>query len=120
MCDVIGLMMLAEGEPKLRRRRNEAPCGGPVARFGDWVGPFQHRIDSLLVLIWKCFDQESICYDFLRPQRQARQEHFRACRTLRRGGLAFQQYPQKGVLRFPVRASICSWRYRQYGFAASA
>jgi hypothetical protein len=31
--------MLAEAEPKLRRRRNEAACGAPVARFGSWVGP---------------------------------------------------------------------------------
>jgi len=41
MIDIIGLMMLAEGEPKRHRRRTEATCGAPVARFGVWVGPFQ-------------------------------------------------------------------------------
>ena len=41
MIDFIGLMMLAEGEPKPHRRRNEGDCGAPVARFGDWVGLFQ-------------------------------------------------------------------------------
>jgi hypothetical protein len=41
MVDIIGLMMLAEGEPKPHRRRTEATCGAPVARFGIWVGPFQ-------------------------------------------------------------------------------
>ena len=41
MFDIIGLMMLAEGEPKPYRRRTEATCGAPVARFGVWVGPFQ-------------------------------------------------------------------------------
>jgi hypothetical protein len=41
MIDFIGLMMLAEGEPKLNRRRTEATCGAPLARFGVWVGPFQ-------------------------------------------------------------------------------
>ena len=35
--------MLAEGEPKPRRRRNESICGAPVARFGVWVGPFTSR-----------------------------------------------------------------------------
>ncbi len=32
--------MLAEGEPKPHRRRNESICGAPVAHFGVWVGPF--------------------------------------------------------------------------------
>jgi len=32
--------MLAEAEPKPRRRRNESACGAPVARFAAWVGPF--------------------------------------------------------------------------------
>jgi hypothetical protein len=41
MIDIIGLMMLAEGEPKPHRRRTESICGAPVARFGVWVGPFQ-------------------------------------------------------------------------------
>jgi len=43
MIDVIGLMMLAEGESKPHRRRTEAVCGAPVARFGVWVGPFDNR-----------------------------------------------------------------------------
>jgi hypothetical protein len=42
--DIIGLMMLAEGEPKPHRRRTEGDCGAPVARFGVWVGPFQLRM----------------------------------------------------------------------------
>ena len=33
--------MLAEAEPKPRRRRNESACGAPVARFAAWVGPFR-------------------------------------------------------------------------------
>jgi hypothetical protein len=41
MIDIIGLMMLAEGEPKPHRRRTESSCGAPVARLGVWVGPFQ-------------------------------------------------------------------------------
>jgi hypothetical protein len=41
MIDIIGLMMLAEGEPKPHRRRTEGDCGAPVARFDVWVGPFQ-------------------------------------------------------------------------------
>jgi len=41
MIDIIGLMMLAEGEPKPYRRRTEGTCGAPVARFGVWVGLFQ-------------------------------------------------------------------------------
>jgi hypothetical protein len=41
MIDIIGLMMLAEGESKPHRRRTEGDCGAPVARFGVWVGPFQ-------------------------------------------------------------------------------
>jgi hypothetical protein len=44
MIDFIGLMMLAEGESKLRRRRTEGDCDAPVARFGVWVGPFQLRM----------------------------------------------------------------------------
>jgi hypothetical protein len=40
MIDIIGLMMLAEGEPKPHRRRTEGSCGAPVARLGVWVGPF--------------------------------------------------------------------------------
>jgi hypothetical protein len=44
MVDVIGLMMLAEGEPKPHRRRNEGDCGVPVACFGIWVSPFQIRM----------------------------------------------------------------------------
>jgi hypothetical protein len=40
MIDIIGLMMLAEGEPKPHRRQTEGDCGAPVARFGVWVGPF--------------------------------------------------------------------------------
>ena len=40
MIDIIGLMMLAEGEPKPHRRRTEGDCGAPVARFGVWVGSF--------------------------------------------------------------------------------
>ena len=44
MIDIIGLMMLAEGEPKPHRRRTESTCGAPVARFGVWVGPFQLRM----------------------------------------------------------------------------
>jgi hypothetical protein len=49
MIDVIGLMMLAEGEPKPHRRRTEATCGAPVARFGVCVGPFQpHMIHAHL------------------------------------------------------------------------
>jgi hypothetical protein len=44
MIDFIGLMMLAEGEPKPHRRRTEATCGAPVAQFGVWVGPFQIRM----------------------------------------------------------------------------
>ena len=44
MIDIIGLMMLAEGEPKPNRRRTEATCGAPVARIGDWVGPMRLRI----------------------------------------------------------------------------
>ena len=40
MIDIIGLMMLAEGEPKPNRRQTESICGAPVARFGVWVGPF--------------------------------------------------------------------------------
>ena len=35
--------MLAEAEPKPRRRRNESPCGAPVARLRAWVGPFSRR-----------------------------------------------------------------------------
>jgi len=31
--------MLAEAEPKPRRRRNESACGAPVARSMAWVGP---------------------------------------------------------------------------------
>jgi hypothetical protein len=31
MIDIIGLMMLTEGEPKPNRRRTEATCGAPVA-----------------------------------------------------------------------------------------
>ena len=38
--------MLAEAEPKPRRRRNESACGAPVARFGAWVGPFSHNCDA--------------------------------------------------------------------------
>jgi hypothetical protein len=30
MIDIIGLMMLAEGEPKPHRRRTEGDCGAPV------------------------------------------------------------------------------------------
>ena len=30
MFDVIGLMMLAEGEPKPHRRQSESVCGAPV------------------------------------------------------------------------------------------
>jgi hypothetical protein len=41
MIEFIGLMMLAEDEPKLHRRRTEGDCGAPVARFDVWVGPFQ-------------------------------------------------------------------------------
>jgi hypothetical protein len=41
MVDFIGLMMLAEGEPKPHRRQTEATCGAPVAHVGVWVGPFQ-------------------------------------------------------------------------------
>jgi hypothetical protein len=48
MIDSIGLMMLAESEPKPNRRRTEATCGAPVARFGVWVGPFQFRIRDQL------------------------------------------------------------------------
>ncbi len=33
--------MLAEAEPKPRRRQDESLCGAPVARFGVWVGPFE-------------------------------------------------------------------------------
>ena len=44
MIGIIGLVMLAEGEPKPHRRQTEATCGAPVARFGDWVGPFQLRM----------------------------------------------------------------------------
>jgi hypothetical protein len=44
MIDFIGLMMLAEGEPKPHRSRTEGDCGAPVARFGVWVGPFQIRM----------------------------------------------------------------------------
>jgi len=44
MIDIIGLMMLAEGEPKPHRRRNEGDCGASVARFGVWVAPFQLRM----------------------------------------------------------------------------
>jgi len=39
MVDIIGLMMLAEGEPKPHRMQTESVCGAPVARFGAWVGP---------------------------------------------------------------------------------
>jgi hypothetical protein len=39
MFDIVGLMMLAEDEPKPHRRRTEGSCGAPVARFGAWVGP---------------------------------------------------------------------------------
>jgi hypothetical protein len=44
MVNIIGLMMLAESEPKPNRRRTEATCAVPVARFGVWVGPFQIRM----------------------------------------------------------------------------
>jgi hypothetical protein len=44
MVDFIGLMMVAEGEPKPHHRQNEGGCGAPVARFGVWVGPFQIHI----------------------------------------------------------------------------
>jgi hypothetical protein len=44
MIDIIGHMMLAEGEPKPRRRRTESVCCAPAARFGIWVGPFQLRM----------------------------------------------------------------------------
>jgi len=44
MIDIIGLMMLAEGEPKPNRRWTEGTCGAPVARFSVWVGPFQPRM----------------------------------------------------------------------------
>jgi hypothetical protein len=30
MIDIIGLVMLAEGEPKPHRRRTESVCGAPV------------------------------------------------------------------------------------------
>ena len=50
MIDIIGLMMLAEGEPKPHRRRTEATCGAPVARFAVWVGPFLTSYESLLLL----------------------------------------------------------------------
>jgi hypothetical protein len=46
MIDFIGLMMLAEGEPKPHRRRTEGTCGAPVARFDVWVDPFQIRMTS--------------------------------------------------------------------------
>ena len=39
--------MLAEAEPKVRRRRNESACGAPVARFGAWVGPYCFLLDML-------------------------------------------------------------------------
>jgi hypothetical protein len=42
--------MLAEAEPKPRRRRNESPCGAPVARFAAWVGPFSHNCDVLRMM----------------------------------------------------------------------
>jgi hypothetical protein len=44
MFDIIGLMMLAEGQPKPHRRQSESICGAPVARFGVWVGLFS-RVD---------------------------------------------------------------------------
>jgi hypothetical protein len=47
MLDIIGLMMLAEGQPKPHRRQSESVCGAPVARFGIWVGPFQIRRERL-------------------------------------------------------------------------
>jgi len=47
MIDIIGLMMLAEGEPKPHRRRNEGDCGASVARFGVWVAPFQIQRERL-------------------------------------------------------------------------
>jgi len=37
--------MLAEAEPKPRRRRNESPCGALVARPVAWVGPFSCERD---------------------------------------------------------------------------
>ncbi|MHC4593454.1 MAG: hypothetical protein ACYS19_00735 [Planctomycetota bacterium] len=40
MTDVIGLMMVAEGEPNQHRRQTASVCGAPVARFGVWAGPF--------------------------------------------------------------------------------
>jgi len=43
MFDIIGLMMLAEAEPKPHRRQNESVCGAPVARFGVWVGQFHMK-----------------------------------------------------------------------------
>ena len=47
MIDIIGLVMLAEGEPKPNRRRTEATCGAPVARFGAWVCPLDYDMYSL-------------------------------------------------------------------------
>ena len=41
--DVIGLVMLVEGEPKPHRRQSGSVCGAPVARFGVWVGPWNGR-----------------------------------------------------------------------------
>jgi hypothetical protein len=37
MIDIIGLMMLTEGEPKPHRRRTESTCGAPVG-FVDLLG----------------------------------------------------------------------------------
>jgi hypothetical protein len=36
--------MRVEAEPKLRRRRNESPCGAPVARSVAWVGPSRRSV----------------------------------------------------------------------------
>ena len=38
--------MLAEAEPKPRRRRNESACGAYVARFAAWVGPHNGEIEE--------------------------------------------------------------------------
>jgi hypothetical protein len=64
MTDIIGLMMLAEGEPKLHRRRTESTCGAPVARFGVWVGPFQ------LGMIRDQLNFDINCISFERAHRQ--------------------------------------------------
>jgi hypothetical protein len=53
MFDVIGLMILAEGEPKPHSRESQSVCGAPVARFGVWVGPLaldRHKYSWLLTL----------------------------------------------------------------------